>query len=240
MFKGYWLRSKNLRKKVNINLGPGICISICLAFLYLSVSSIKASPSISLEKIQQMEQKSHGAVQKRYRAWAKLLEALKNKSINVQLEKVNSFFNQFRYQTSEESRGIADYWKTPDEFINDGGGDCKDYAIIKYFTLINLGVPREKLRLTYVIYLTLKQAHMVLSYYPSPEAEPLILDNLENEILIASKRPDLKPVYSFNGEGLWLQKQRNQGTSLGQPNSLGKWDDLMKRMQPGLSATVRD
>ncbi|MCL9683486.1 transglutaminase-like cysteine peptidase [Legionella maioricensis] len=178
-----------------------------------------------------MEKKSHGDVQKRYRAWAKLLRTLKNKPVNVQLEKVNSFFNQFRYQTSEESRGIADYWKTPEEFINDGGGDCKDYVIIKYFTLINLGVPREKLRLTYVIYLTLKQAHMVLSYYSSPEAEPLILDNLENEILYASKRPDLKPVYSFNGEGLWLQKQRNQGTSIGQPNSLGKWDDLMKRMQ---------
>lgn len=231
MFKGYWLRSKNLRKKLNINLRPGIYISICLAFLSFIVSPITASPSISLEKIQQMEQKSQGAIQKRYRAWAKLLETLRNKPVDVQLEKVNSFFNQFRYQTSEESRGIADYWKTPEEFINDGGGDCKDYAIIKYFTLINLGVPREKLRLTYVIYLTLKQAHMVLSYYPSPAAEPLILDNLENKILKASKRPDLKPVYSFNGEGLWLQKQRNQDTSLGQPNSLGKWDDLMKRMQ---------
>ncbi len=189
-----------------------------------------ASPSISLKKIQKIEQNAQGPVQKRYQAWVKLLETLRNKPVNVQLEKVNSFFNQFRYQTSEESRGIADYWKTPQEFMNDGGGDCKDYVIIKYFTLINLGVPREKLRLTYAIY-TLKQAHMVLSYYPSPEAEPLILDNLKTEILKASKRPDLKPIYSFNGEGLWLQKQLNQGTSIGTPSSLGKWDDLMKRMQ---------
>ncbi|WP_226905600.1 transglutaminase-like cysteine peptidase [Legionella antarctica] len=177
-----------------------------------------------------MEQKSQGQAQKRYRAWAKLIEELRNKPVNVQLEKVNSFFNQFRYQTSEESRGVADYWKTPQEFMHDGGGDCKDYVIIKYFTLINLGVPREKLRLTYAIY-ALKQAHMVLSYYPTSEAEPLILDNLKTEILQASRRPDLRPIYSFNGEGLWLQKQRNQSTPIGQPSSLGKWDDLMKRMQ---------
>lgn len=189
----------------------------------------QASSAISIEKIQQLEQKSHGDVQKRYHAWVKLMEFLKNKPIDVQLEQVNSFFNQFKYQTDIESRGIENYWKTPEEFMTDGGGDCKGYSIIKYFTLISLGVPQEKLRITYVIYLTLKQAHMVVSYYPSPEAEPLILDNLESKILKASKRPDLKPVYSFNGDGLWLEKERGQ-RSIGKSKNLGKWNDLMNRM----------
>ena len=33
-----------------------------------------------------------------------------------------------------------------------GGGDCEDYAIAKYFSLIKLGIPDEKLRITYVSY----------------------------------------------------------------------------------------
>jgi hypothetical protein len=72
---------------------------------------------------------------------------------------------------------------------------------------------------------------MVLSYYSSPEAEPLILDSLDSKIKKASKRPDLKPVYSFNGEGLWLAKKIGQSSSVGDPRSLNKWDDLIKRME---------
>ena len=50
-----------------------------------------------------------------------------------------------------------------------------------------------------MLFTQLKQAHMVLAYYPSPEAEPLILDSLESKILKASLSPDLKPIYSLNG-----------------------------------------
>lgn len=231
MFKVYWLRSKRYPKKSGRNLRSGIIALVCLAFLYVSDFSIQASPSINIEKMQQMAQSSRGDIQKRYKAWIKLIDSLRNKPVNVQLEKVNSFFNLFRYQTSAESHGITDNWKTPGEFVADGGGDCKGYAIIKYFTLLYLGVSKDKLRLSYVIYLTQNQAHMVLSYYPSPEVEPLILDNLNGEILRASKRPDLKPVYSFNAEGLWLAKQRGQSSLIGKPSSLSKWNDLMNRMQ---------
>jgi hypothetical protein len=44
---------------------------------------------------------------------------------------------------------------------------------------------------------------MVLAYYAQPDAEPLILDNLQPELKPASARPDLAPVFSFNSEGLW-------------------------------------
>lgn len=230
MYKEYWLRSKHHHKKLN-NKKPGILILICLVVFYLSGPSTQASSSINVEKIQQLEQNYKGDVQKRFKAWAKLIVSLKNKTVNEQLEGVNSFFNQFNYQSDMQVRGIEDYWKSPEEFIIDGGGDCEDFAIIKYFTLITLGIPAEKLRITYVTSQKLNQAHMVLSFYPSPEAEPLILDSLETRILKASQRPDLKPVYSFNGEGLWLAKQRGQSSLLGQPNSLSKWDELMKRMK---------
>ena len=31
-------------------------------------------------------------------------------------------------------------------------GDCEDYEIAKYFSLIKLGIPDSKLRITYVSY----------------------------------------------------------------------------------------
>ena len=44
----------------------------------------------------------------------------------------------------------VDYWATPIEFLASHGGDCEDFAIAKYFTLIQLGIPEEQLTLTYV------------------------------------------------------------------------------------------
>lgn len=229
MFKGYWLHSKNHREKLNKQ--AGLFIWICLLLFCFIASSIHASSNVSLEKIHQLEKYYQGDVQKRFRAWGKLILELKGKSVSIQLERVNSFFNQFTFMSDMNSKGVEDYWKSPEEFIIDGGGDCEDYAIIKYFTLATLGIPSEQLRITYVTSSKIKEAHMVLSYYPSPEAEPLILDSLESKILKASQRPDLKPVYSFNADGLWLAKERGKNTSIGQSNNLGKWDELIKRMQ---------
>ena len=45
--------------------------------------------------------------------------------------------------------------------------------------------------------------------------EPLVLDNLVDSIDRASKRTDLLPVFSFNGTGLWLAKQRGKGKLAG-------------------------
>ncbi|CAM2979613.1 transglutaminase-like cysteine peptidase [Legionella worsleiensis] len=229
MYKDYLLHSKTGHPKYNGLLG--VITVMCLAFLNTINWDLHASAFISIKNIHQMEQKSQGDIKKRFKAWGNLLKTLETQSIDVKLDKVNSFFNQFNYESDMQSREEEDYWKSPVEFIIDGGGDCEDFAIIKYFTLIALGVPTERLRITYVTSSRLNQAHMVLSYYPTPEAEPLILDSLESKILPASKRNDLKPIYSFNGDGLWLAKQRGQSSFLGHSNGLGKWDELMKRMQ---------
>ncbi|TAL59384.1 MAG: hypothetical protein EPN84_11340 [Legionella sp.] len=229
MLEACWLHAKKCIKMLKNQLVHSIVIFLALA--YCIGSNMQAAPTVTLDKIQQLEKTTKGDVQKRARAWGNLIVSVQNKPVSEQLEKVNSFFNLFNYSTDMESHGVEDYWESPDEFIKEGGGDCEDFAIIKYFTLVLLGVPSDKLRITYVTSLTLNQAHMVLSYYENPEAEPLILDSLENRILKASKRPDLKPVYSFNGDGLWLARQRGQSSLVGQSSSLGQWDDVLKRMQ---------
>jgi predicted transglutaminase-like cysteine proteinase len=91
-------------------------------------------------------------------------------------------------------------------------------------------VPDEQLRIVYVKALELNQAHMVLAWYPRPDADPLILDNLINDIKFASQRTDLEPVYSFNGSGLWSSKA-GKNKRIGEADKLSRWRELNQRMQ---------
>lgn len=122
------------------------------------------------------------------------------------LRLLNDFFNQrIAFREDIDTWGKVDYWASPLETLSKGQGDCEDYAIAKYFSLLASGVAEAKLRLVYVRAMLdgRPQAHMVLAYYAQPGAEPLILDNLHIEVRPASARPDLAPVFSFNSEGLW-------------------------------------
>ncbi len=148
----------------------------------------------------------------------------------ARLKGLNGFFNrQIQYRDDREVWGVIDYWASPLESLAKGQGDCEDYAIAKYFSLIAAGVPGVKMRLVYVraqVSGTV-QAHMVLAYYPEPNAEPLILDNLLTDIRPASRRPDLVPVFSFNAEGLW---QGVAGASAGDPAArLSRWRDVLAK-----------
>ena len=109
-------------------------------------------------------------------------------------------------------------------------GDCEDYAIAKYFSLLAVGVPAARLRLVYVRARMDDgplQPHMVLAYFPVPGADPLVLDNLQDEIVPASRRDDLRPVFSFNSEGLW---QGVGAVSAGDPAlRLTRWREVMAK-----------
>lgn len=123
--------------------------------------------------------------------------------------------------------GVEDYWATPAESIGSAGGDCEDYAIAKYYLLKELGVPLARLRITYVRALKLNgQAHMVLAYYARPDAEPLILDNLDPRVRGASQRADLDPVYSFNDDEVQLV----QGGRRGKPSQIRAWLTVQERL----------
>lgn len=156
---------------------------------------------------------------------------------------VNDFMNQTPFVSDLQHWGRQDYWATPFEFLSTNGGDCEDYSIAKYFTLRALGVPGDKLRITYVKDLAnYKEAHMVLAYFPEPDAEPLVLDNVHKKILPASARTDLLPLYSFNGSGLWLAKEqsgRSHSQSVGNSDRIGHWRDLQARLRSALLGPER-
>ncbi|QUJ70604.1 transglutaminase-like cysteine peptidase (plasmid) [Photobacterium sp. GJ3] len=162
-------------------------------------------------------------------AWRQLLTDVSAQQETAKLEAVNRFFNQLHFVDDIQLWGETDYWATPLEFIGAAGGDCEDFTIAKYFSLRELGVADEKLRLVYVKALTLNQFHMVLAYYPEPHAVPVLLDNLIPEIKQATERQDLKPVYSFNASQLWLVKQQGQGQLAGKASRLKRWTNLRQR-----------
>jgi predicted transglutaminase-like cysteine proteinase len=162
--------------------------------------------------------------------WQNVVDKHQNKSELEKLTLVNNFFNRNRFVSDLQHWKVVDYWATPIEFLSTKGGDCEDFAIAKYVTLRALDIPEEKLRITYVKAIHLNQAHMVLTYYDSPRAIPLVLDNIDQSIKPANKRLDLKPVYSFNGNGLWLAKMRGEGQKIGSANDLNMWRDLVSRL----------
>jgi predicted transglutaminase-like cysteine proteinase len=162
--------------------------------------------------------------------WQKLIGSNQNIPERDKLTKANSFFNRVPYATDLQHWGKSDYWATPVEMLATNGGDCEDFAIGKYFTLIAMGVPMQKLRTTYVLYKPASQAHVVLAYYSTADAEPLILDNIDKTIWPAGKRDDLEPVFGFNGAGLWLAKERGSGREVGKSNPNSLWNDLISRM----------
>lgn len=163
--------------------------------------------------------------------WQRLLQEQVGTSEMEQLQAVNRFFNlRLRFRDDIQIWGVNDYWATPVEALFRGAGDCEDFSIAKYFSLRQLGVPSEKLRITYVKALRLNQAHMVLTYYAHPQATPLVLDNLIDAIEPASRRSDLVPVYAFNAEGLWLPGAGG-GKHVGDSKRLSRWQDLLKKMR---------
>lgn len=169
-------------------------------------------------------------------AWRDLLTKAAGQSDAVKLRQVNDFFNRrIRFGEDIDIWGKQDFWATPLEVLGRAQGDCEDFAIAKYATLKLLGIPAEKLRLTYVKVRiggpqsSLVQAHMVLSYYPAPDDEPLVLDNLISDIRPASGRADLTTIFGFNAEGLWVGGATPRATSASQ--RLSKWQSVLARMR---------
>jgi predicted transglutaminase-like cysteine proteinase len=166
--------------------------------------------------------------QKRIAAWHKLMLEKLDAPEMEKLESVNSFFNQLEFVDDKILWGVDDYWATPQQMLIKNGGDCEDFATAKYFTLRQLKIPDNKMRLTYVKALQFKRPHMVLSYFRDATTDPLILDSLVKEILSSSERRDLIPIYSFNGQGLWLARKQDS-VHLGRSERLSLWQDLQFR-----------
>lgn len=189
-----------------------------------------------VERMRQVAQQRFGqAGSEAVDAWRSAVGGWRGLNEDEQLRRINEYFNRrIRFADDSVVWSQADYWATPLETMARGAGDCEDFVFAKYFTLRELGVPEDRLRMTYVraqvggAGSSVSQAHMVLSYYPSPDAVPLVLDNLITEIRPASGRPDLVPVFSFNMQGVFVGGAA-QATS--PVDRVSRWRELLLRMR---------
>lgn len=207
----------------------------CIAASTLLLAVLIGIAAPNLDKLQQLALTRYGSdVARHVGEWRAMLPAPVGVSELEKLERVNTFFNQkIRWVEDSELWQQDDYWASLLETMAKGAGDCEDFAIAKYVSLLIAGVPESKLRLTYVRLQqqanTAPVAHMILAYYVDPSAEPLILDNLMLEIKPASRRPDLAPVYSFNATHLWF---RGPNASASDPTArISRWRDVLARLQ---------
>ena len=162
----------------------------------------------------------------------KLLNKIDKYTEHQKLKEINNFFNKVKYNTDMNVWHVRDYWATREEFLDKGEGDCEDYVIAKYFSLRQLGISENKIFLTYVKAIKYRESHMVLTYFINRKAIPLVLDNINHKILPSTKRRDLRPLFSFNGEKIYMAKQRGLGRVVPQGKiNLKQWSNLILKIK---------
>lgn len=192
--------------------------------------SMAAEFALSAESMAKIKHDYGDPAVERVLQWQRMIQTAGTLDDQEKLRLTNDFFNRLSFVSDIEHWGKEDYWATPVQLLASAGGDCEDFSIAKYFTLRQMGIPADRMRLTYVKALELNQAHMVLTYYSKPGVDPLVLDNLINDIRTSSSRTDLLPVYSFNGNGLWLVKARGMDQHVGNPDRLSRWQEVIARI----------
>ena len=208
-----------------------------LVLLVLAVAGTMAVAFDAAQLRQQLTARFGPAHVELLNRWLQTIADARTLGEAAKLKRINDFIN--RNIAFEDDRSIwdqSDYWATPLETIGQGRGDCEDFAIIKYISLRQAGIAGDKLRLIYVK-ATLKTpdgpiqvAHMVLAYYATPSAEPVLLDNLDPTIRPASKRNDLKPVFSFNSAGIFAGVSGSDPATSGGIGRLSRWEDVLRRI----------
>lgn len=179
--------------------------------------------------IEKSTQKSF--ILKRLEKYEEVKNKARNLDINKKLTQINLFINGSLAEFDNASMRIDDYWMTPKEFFIKGHGDCEDYVIAKYFTLLELGVKKENLYPAIVKVEGSASLHLVLLYVEDKNKSPLVLDNLSFKILPFSKRTDLTPIAAFNEiDSYTLTREKflqKANVDWGKEN---KWEKLLNRV----------
>lgn len=135
--------------------------------------------------------------------WRIFLHGIKDEKPGIQLHKVNEYMNNYVYVLDPINYGKKDYWATPKQFFY-RTGDCEDYAISKYVSLIHLGWPKDKMRVVVLQDLNLNVPHAILVVYVQGKA--YVMDNQIPQVIEANRIKHYKPIFSINDERWWLHR----------------------------------
>jgi predicted transglutaminase-like cysteine proteinase len=213
-----------------------LAIAGCFALLLFGVAANNRAVTLfDWMRMEQLASERYGDTAQRAVAdWQVMIQSAVSSTTREQLLAVNDFFNErVRWTTDQALFGQSDYWATPLEILGRSAGDCEDFSIAKYVSLLALGVPAGSLRLVYVKAQRpglAPQAHMVLAWYETPTATPLILDNINTALLPADQRPDLVPVFSFNHTDLWIGSGGRRSGKDPQTR-MARWQQVLRRIE---------
>jgi predicted transglutaminase-like cysteine proteinase len=186
-------------------------------------------PHFSKNDFIKIEKRSGRISKNRAMDYQRNILKFKQFSKTKQLNLVNRYLNQLLPQYDAVIQNKEDYWETPKEFLITGYGDCEDYAIIKYFTLIKLGFDEKKLFLTTAFEGYRGGYHMVLSYFKTSGKPPLILDNLSFRVLDLKKRSDIRADIFINSSGVYKINRKNRLVKIAKYSS--KYRELLQKIK---------
>ncbi len=143
---------------------------------------------------------SRAASTGKVREWKSFLGTLRGADPATQIEAVNQYMNDVTYITDKKNYGRDDYWATVSEFL-ERGGDCEDYALAKYHSLIQLGFQPKQLRLV-ILYDENKHInHAVLAV--AHQGAWKILDNQSQTVRNDDEISYYKPIYAISRNNWW-------------------------------------
>lgn len=109
----------------------------------------------------------------------------------MDIETVNKYWNhRIKYEIKDKE------WAAPEEVYLQGAGDCKDYAVAKYYSLRHLGYDTNRLRFT-VVLIEGHELHAVLV------VDNKVLDSRTDDIKTLDEIDYYEPAYSVNEDNLW-------------------------------------
>ena len=199
--------------------------------LFSTLLLSKQYPTFSQQELSLLKSKNLKAYN-RILHYTDTLQNLQGVSKERQLTKLNLYLNGLLAQYDMVTQGQEESWATPKEFLTLGFGDCEDYALIKYYSLIKLGFDEKKLYITIVTEKFKNSRHMVLAYFQKAGDSPLILDNLSFKILPLRKRSDLQAEYFINSSGVYVMKKNGSLRKIAKEFDL--FEALRKRVAKNL------
>lgn len=132
--------------------------------------------------------------------WKAMLQEVAEETRERQLNFVNRYMNTHRYIVDPINWGVTEYWAIPHEFLKKFG-DCEDYAIAKYLSLLALGWSADDMRIVVLQDLNLRVMHAVLIV--NFQGKNMLLDNQITLVIDSKKVHHYRPVYSLNEKGWW-------------------------------------
>lgn len=121
------------------------------------------------------------------------------------IEAINFRVNTIPYIHDDEQYGPPEYFATPREMLENGQGDCEDYAILKMHLLLAAGFPPSDMYLLGGLYHYGDGevgGHAVLAIIIDGEA--WILDNMRHSIIPLSQYQQFEPMAAINWDGFKL------------------------------------